>query len=69
MAVCLDVIEPCAFPLSDKSLKRAALDYGQGAQFDLHSSWEAFLAHPARAAAVTTFSERMPGRKGMNSRA
>ena len=48
MAVSLDVIEPCAFPLSDKSLKRAALDYGQSAQFDLHSSWEAFLAHPAR---------------------
>jgi tRNA (cytidine/uridine-2'-O-)-methyltransferase len=50
MAVSLDVIEPCAFPLSDKSLKRAALDYGQSAQFDLHPSWEAFRAHSARAA-------------------
>jgi tRNA (cytidine/uridine-2'-O-)-methyltransferase len=49
MAVCLDVIEPCAFPLSDKSLKRTALDYGAHAQFDLHQSWAAFLAHPARA--------------------
>jgi tRNA (cytidine/uridine-2'-O-)-methyltransferase len=48
MAVSLDVIEPCAFPLSDKSLKRAALDYGSSAQFDLHQSWDAFLAHPAR---------------------
>lgn len=48
MAVCLDVVEPCAFPLSDKSLKRTALDYGAAAQFDLHPSWEAFLAHPAR---------------------
>ena len=48
LAVALDVIEPCAFPLSDKSLKRAALDYGAAAQFDLHPSWDAFLAHPAR---------------------
>ena len=28
LGVGLDVIEPCAFPLSDRSLKRAALDYG-----------------------------------------
>ena len=26
LGVGLDVIEPCAFPLSDRSLKRAALD-------------------------------------------
>lgn len=48
LAVSLDVIEPCAFPLSDKSMKRAALDYGDRAQFHLHASWEAFLDHPAR---------------------
>lgn len=48
LAVPLDVIEPCAFPLSDKSLKRAALDYGDRSQLDLHPSWEAFLSHPAR---------------------
>ena len=48
MAVSLDVIEPCAFPLSDKTLRRAALDYGGRAQIHLHPSWSAFLAHEAR---------------------
>jgi tRNA (cytidine/uridine-2'-O-)-methyltransferase len=48
LAVCLDVIEPCAFPLSDRSLKRAALDYGAKAQIRLHSSWTAFQAAPER---------------------
>ena len=45
----LDVIEPCAFPLSDKSLKRAALDYGDPAALRLHPSWTAFLQAPERA--------------------
>ena len=42
----LDVIEPCAFPLSDRSLKRAALDYT--AETRLHPSWPAFLHAPER---------------------
>jgi tRNA (cytidine/uridine-2'-O-)-methyltransferase len=48
LAVGLDVIEPCAFPLSDKSMRRAALDYGNNASFRLHASWGEFLADPAR---------------------
>ena len=40
----LDVIEPCGFALSDRSLKRAALDYGPLAQVNRHASWAAFLA-------------------------
>ena len=48
LAVPLDVIEPCAFPLSDKSLRRAALDYAETADFRLHASWCEFLADPAR---------------------
>ncbi|WP_163566411.1 tRNA (cytidine(34)-2'-O)-methyltransferase, partial [Klebsiella pneumoniae] len=31
LAVPLDVIEPCAFPLSDKSVRRAAMDYAASA--------------------------------------
>ena len=50
LAVGLDVIEPCAFPLSDRSLKRAALDYGPMAELELHPSWRAFLEAPARKA-------------------
>ena len=49
LAVPLEVVEPCAFPLSDKSLKRAALDYAEKADFKIHPSWEAFLAAPWRA--------------------
>ena len=48
LGVGLDVIEPCAFPLSDKSLKRAALDYGPLAQTLRHDSWENFLSAPER---------------------
>ena len=38
----LEVIEPCGFPLSDRSLKRAALDYGPEARVTRHDSWRAF---------------------------
>lgn len=48
LSVGVDVIEPCAFPLSDKSLKRAALDYADKAEFERHVSWSAFLAAPER---------------------
>jgi tRNA (cytidine/uridine-2'-O-)-methyltransferase len=44
MGIGLDVVEPCGFPLSDRSLKRAALDYGPTAQIARHDSWSAFLA-------------------------
>ena len=44
----LDVIEPCAFPVSDRSLKRAALDYGPQAHLLRHDSWSKFLMAPER---------------------
>lgn len=44
----LDVIEPCGFPLSDKGLRRAAMDYGRQARTTLHPGWAAFLAAPER---------------------
>jgi len=39
----LDVIEPCGFPLSDKAIKRAAMDYGRCAKVSHHVSWAAYL--------------------------
>lgn len=48
LSVAVDVIEPCAFPLSDKSLRRAALDYADKAEVRRHLSWTDFLADPAR---------------------
>jgi tRNA (cytidine/uridine-2'-O-)-methyltransferase len=50
LGVELDVIEPCAFPLSDRTLKRAALDYGPQADVRLHASWNRFLEALERAA-------------------
>lgn len=48
LGVPLDVIEPCGFPLTDRSLKRAALDYGAHARLTRHDSLDAFLAAPER---------------------
>lgn len=52
LAACLDVdlevIEPCGFPLSDKAVRRAALDYGRLARWTRRASFEAFLAAPER---------------------
>lgn len=45
----LDVIEPCGFPLTDRALKRAALDYGEAARVTRHDGLAAFR----RAAAET----------------
>ena len=45
----LDVIEPCGFPLTDRALKRTALDYGTLAQVERHASLAHFGDSPARA--------------------
>ena len=46
----LGVIQPTAFPLDDRSLKRAALDYGPLSDLTVRPSWAAFQAAPERAA-------------------
>lgn len=45
----LHFVEPTGFPLSDKTLKRVALDYGPACTVIRHDSWNAFVA--ARTAA------------------
>jgi tRNA (cytidine/uridine-2'-O-)-methyltransferase len=47
-AVPLEVIQPCAFPLDDRSMKRAALDYGPLAHMIVQKGWSEFLASPSR---------------------
>jgi tRNA (cytidine/uridine-2'-O-)-methyltransferase len=42
LGVAVDVIEPCGFPLSDRTLRRAALDYAQLADVRRHPSWSHF---------------------------
>jgi len=56
----LDVILPCAFTLDDRSLKRAALDYGPLGRLTVHQSWSDFLAAMppgARLVLLTTTGE------------
>jgi len=45
----LDLIEPCGFPLTDKALKRAAMDYTARAQIVRHDGLAAFLATRSQA--------------------
>lgn len=40
----LEIIQPTAFPLDHKAMKRAALDYGPLGETLVRPSWEAFLA-------------------------
>jgi tRNA (cytidine/uridine-2'-O-)-methyltransferase len=60
----LDVILPCAFTLDDKSLKRAALDYGPLGSLTVHQSWDAFVAAMAPGARLvlltTAGDDRFP---------
>jgi len=42
LGVGLDIVEPCGFPLSDRDLKRAAMDYGESADIVRHRSWDHF---------------------------
>ena len=47
LAACLnvsvDIIEPCGFPLDDKRIKRAGMDYLADLEFLRHKSWNEFL--------------------------
>ena len=42
LRVPLDIIEPCGFPVDDKRMRRAAMDYADLATIARHSSWTAF---------------------------
>ena len=59
LAACLgaavDIIEPCGFAFSDRSLKRAGMDYAAQAEVVRHRDWAAFRAVvPARLVLLTT---------------
>jgi len=60
LGVPLDVIEPCGFPVDDKRIRRAAMDYYDLASITRHASWNAFqrdrakLHSPGRLVLLTT---------------
>ncbi len=45
----LDIIEPCGFPMNDKALRRAALDYGRLVAVRRHDGWSTYVADARRA--------------------
>lgn len=61
-AACLDIgvdiIEPAGFPLSDRALKRAGMDYLEMAALSRHADWHAFeewrTVHACRLVLLTT---------------
>lgn len=54
----LHIIEPCGFPLDDKRLRRAGMDYIDQVEMFRHASWEEFVLHKqkheGRVMALTT---------------
>jgi len=58
MGVAVDIIEPCGFPFSDKSLRRAGMDYLDQVDVTRHLSWEDFIGNrenePGRVVLLTT---------------
>lgn len=42
LGIPLDVIEPCGFPVDDKRIRRAAMDYVDLATLVRHASWGSF---------------------------
>ena len=44
LTVPVDIVEPCGFPLSDKSLRRAGMDYLDQVDLTIHPGWEAFCS-------------------------
>jgi len=56
----LHLIEPLGFELSDRTLKRAGMDYWQRVDWRTWPDWETFLrvAHPERLHLFTTKAER-----------
>ncbi len=56
LAVPLHVIEPCGFPVDDKRIRRASMDYYDLATVVRHASWAAFRRErpPGRLVLLTT---------------
>lgn len=46
LAACLDIavdlIEPCGFPVDERRMRRAGMDYMDHVRLDRHASWDAF---------------------------
>ena len=59
LGVGLDLIEPCGFPVDDRRLRRAGMDYIDHVALTRHDSWDAFRRDraPGRLVLLTTSGE------------
>jgi tRNA (cytidine/uridine-2'-O-)-methyltransferase len=57
--VAVDIIEPCGFALTDKALRRSAMDYGNRVEISRHDGWSSFLeSHRGTGGRLILFSTR-----------
>ena len=56
--VAVDIIEPCGFPLTDRALRRTAMDYGAGVEILRHHGWSSFLESRRAAGRLILFSTK-----------
>lgn len=55
LGIAVDIIEPCGFPFSDRSFRRAGMDYLDRADVTRHASWTSFQGQaPGRIVLLTT---------------
>ena len=57
LGVAVDIVEPCGFPLADRALRRAGMDYAERAALVRHADWEQFaggVRPPRRLVLLTT---------------
>ena len=50
----LDIIEPCGFPMDDRSLRRVGMDYVAAASMTRHRDYETFRAARGRVVLLST---------------
>ena len=62
LGVGIDVVEPCGFAWSDRTLRRAGLDYAERAEVRRHADWHSFRsAATGRIVLLTTAGDvRLP---------
>jgi tRNA (cytidine/uridine-2'-O-)-methyltransferase len=46
----MDIVEPCAFPLTDKGIRKAAMDYGAALSPVRHAGWNTYTESAEAAA-------------------
>ncbi len=44
LGVDVEIIEPCGFPLDDRKIRRAGMDYIEHVKYTRHNSWEKFVS-------------------------